>query len=210
MIFTICANLGIVIEGMCLHTQINHSSSYVVIVEIVDLPFACSPSLLSQRTSSLPCATPRANPPSLTPLTLFSGSQSFTLIEGGSHFLGEGEFGRLRGDSHRLPPPPPRLLGVAAAWELWGRPCYFRVLFVWVFTKNANFNLLVPEADQTGEPSWRHCWITIFTFTRHKYHFSDFLPRNVLFSLYWLLMWELTSLDLTWTVTERPLDLEQL
>jgi len=86
------------------------------------LPFACSPSLLSQRTSSLPCATPRANPPSLTPLTLFSGSQSFTLIEGGSHFLGEGEFGRLRGDSHRLPPPPPRLLGVAAAWEL----CWFQ------------------------------------------------------------------------------------
>jgi len=80
------------------------------------LPFVCSPSLLSQRTASLPCATPRANPPSLTP---FSGSQSFTMIEGGSHFLGEGEFGRLRGDSHRLPPPR---LGVAAAWEL----CWFQ------------------------------------------------------------------------------------
>ena len=60
---------------------------------IVDLPFACSPSLLSQRTSSLPRDTPRANPPSLT--TPFSGSQSFTVIEGGSHFVGEGEFGRV-------------------------------------------------------------------------------------------------------------------
>ena len=82
----------------------------------VHLPFGRSPSLLSQRTSSLPRSTPRANPPSLT-LTPFSGSQSFTVIEGGSHFLGEGEFGRLRGDSQRLPPPG---LG-AAAWELWGR-----------------------------------------------------------------------------------------
>jgi hypothetical protein len=84
------------------------------------LPFACSPSLLSQRTSSLPCDTPRANPPSLTPLTPFSGSQFFTVIEGGSHFLGEGEFGRLRGDSHRLPPPP--RLGVAVGWVL----CWFQ------------------------------------------------------------------------------------
>ena len=79
-------------------------------VVTMHLPFAFSPSLLSQRTSSLPCDTPRANPPSLTP---FSGSQSFTVIEGGSHFLGEGEFGRLR---------TPRL--GAEAWELWGKDIF--------------------------------------------------------------------------------------
>ena len=84
-------------------------------------PFGCSPSLLwSAPTSSslLPLSSPRANPPSLTltdpPLKeLFSGSQSFTLIEGGSHFLGEGEFGRLR---------TPRL--GAEAWELWGKDIF--------------------------------------------------------------------------------------
>ena len=67
--------------------------------------------------------------------------------------MGEGEFGRLRGDSHRLPPPR---LGVAAAWELWGGPCYFQILsnsFKISPKIDANLNLLVPEADQTGKPS---------------------------------------------------------